>query len=119
LIAHCVDELNEGCSLVVFPEGTRTIPGKPVKFQRGVAAIALQSGASILPVTLGCSPTTLTKREKWYEIPPRKFILSLHVGHDIDVGPIDENAGRSLATRSLTRQLEQYFIEQLAHHEKS
>ena len=118
LVEQCADELNEGCSLVVFPEGTRTIPGKPVKFQRGVAAIALQSGASILPVTLGCSPTTLTKREKWYEIPPRKFILSLHVGHDIEVGPIDKNAGRSLATRNLTRQLEQYFIEQLAHHGK-
>jgi hypothetical protein len=38
------------------------------------------------------------------------------VGPDIEVGPIDENASRSLATRILTRQLEQYFIEQLAHH---
>ena len=117
-IRETVQRLDQGHMVNIFPEGTRTIPGKPVKFQRGVAAIALHSGASILPVTLGCSPTTLTKREKWYEIPPRKFILSLHVGHDIEVGPIDKNAGRSLATRNLTRQLEQYFIEQLAHHGK-
>ncbi len=118
LVEQCANELREGCSLIVFPEGTRTIPGRPIKFQRGAAAIALQSSARILPITIGCSPTTLTKREKWYEIPPRKFILSLHVGHDIEVGPIDENASRSLATRSITRQLEQYFIEQLAHHGK-
>ncbi len=118
LVERCADELREGCSLIVFPEGTRTIPGKPVRFKRGAAAIALHSRVSILPVTIGCSPTTLTKREKWYEIPRQKFILSLHVGQEIEVCPLDDNASRSKATRSLTRQLEQYFNEQLAQHGK-
>ena len=119
LLQACATELQEVCSLIIFPEGTRTVPGKPLKFQRGASAIALHAGAVFLPVTWTCSPTTLTKREKWYEIPPRKFNLSLSVGEEIKLEPIDENASRSLVTRKITRQLEQYFVEQLASHGKS
>jgi 1-acyl-sn-glycerol-3-phosphate acyltransferase len=119
VVDRCVAELREGGSLIVFPEGTRTTPGKPLKFQRGAAAIALQAGAKILPITIGCSPTTLTKQEKWYQIPQKKFTLSLHVGDDIELSPIPENAERSLETRRVTRQLENYFIERLGCHGKS
>ncbi len=118
LLQRCAEELREGGSLIVFPEGTRTTPGQPIKFQRGAAAIALQSGAKILPVTLGCSPTTLTKREKWYHIPETKFILSLRVGDDIDLSTMEEDASRSLATRNITRQLEKHFTERQAQHGK-
>ena len=119
LVERCAHELREGATLIIFPEGTRTSPGKPFKFQRGAAAIALQAEAEILPITIRCSPTTLTKQEKWYQIPQKKFTLSLDVGDHIKLSPIVENASRSLATRRVTRYLEQYFIEQLAHHGKS
>ena len=118
LVSRCVEELREGGSLIVFPEGTRTTPGKPIKFQRGAAAIALASGSKILPVILGCSPTTLTKHEKWYQIPHKKFTLSLHAEDDIELSEIHGKASRSLATRTITRQLENYFIERLAYHGK-
>jgi len=118
LLGRCAEELREGGSLIVFPEGTRTSPGKPVKFQRGAAAIALGSGAKILPVILGCSPTTLTKHENWYQIPDKKFTLSLHVGDDIELRPMAGDASRSLATRTITRQLEKHFIERQAQHGK-
>ena len=119
LVERCAQELREGASLIIFPEGTRTTPGKPFKFQRGAAAIALQADAQILPITINCSPTTLTKHEKWYQIPQKKFTLSLDVGDHILLTPIVENVSRSLATRRVTRHLEQYFIERLAHHGKS
>lgn len=119
LLEKCARELMSGCSLIVFPEGTRTKPGKPLKFRRGAAAIALRSGAPILPVRMDCSPTTLTKREKWYEIPDRKFILSMQVGDDIEIGPFDGNTSRSRAVRTITRQLEQYFIDRQAQSGKS
>jgi 1-acyl-sn-glycerol-3-phosphate acyltransferase len=118
LVERCEAELREGGSLIVFPEGTRTTPGRPIKFQRGAAAIALQAQATIQPITLGCTPTTLTKHEKWYQIPAKRFTLSLHVGDDIVLTPNAGKLSRSLATRRLTRQLENYFIEQLEHHGK-
>ncbi|MGY6276227.1 lysophospholipid acyltransferase family protein [Methylomonas sp. MgM2] len=119
LIGRCADELDEGGSLIIFPEGTRTTPGKPFKFQRGAAAVALQAYAPILPVVLDCSPTTLTKHEKWYQIPEKKFTLTMDVGDDIQLTPIFDHAGRSVAARQLTRQLEAYYLEHLANHGKT
>lgn len=119
LIDRCEAELHEGGSLIVFPEGTRTTPGKAIKFQRGAAAIAFQAQAPILPITLSCWPTTLTKQEKWYQIPEKKFTLTMDVGDDRRFTPIFRDAERSLAARRLTRQLETYFKEQLANHEKT
>lgn len=118
VVKQCAEELHEGCSLIVFPEGTRTTPGKPLKFLRGAATIALESRVKILPVIIGCTPTTLTKHEKWYQIPHKKFALSLHVGEDFELDAIDENTSRSLATRNITRQLEKYFIERQANYGK-
>ena len=118
VVKQCAEELHEGCSLIVFPEGTRTTPGKPLKFLRGAATIALKSRVKILPVIIVCSPTTLTKREKWYQIPHKKFTLSLHVEEDFELDAINENTSRSLATRNITRQLEKYFIERQAHYGK-
>lgn len=114
LLERCAEELREGGSLIVFPEGTRTTPGQPLKFQRGAAAIALHAGAKILPVHISCRPTTLTKQEKWYQIPPTKFLLSLRAGEDVSLGPPPDSAARPRAVRAATRQLEQYFSERQA-----
>jgi 1-acyl-sn-glycerol-3-phosphate acyltransferase len=119
LLKRCQTELHEGGVLIIFPEGTRTTPGKPVKFQRGAAAIALQADVTILPVTLSCLPTTLTKHEKWYQIPQNKFTLRLIAGDDIKPIQMPIGTNRSLAARQLTRQLEAYFIEQLTAHGKT
>jgi 1-acyl-sn-glycerol-3-phosphate acyltransferase len=119
LLELCSQELRTGCSLIIFPEGTRTIPGKPLKFQRGAAAIALHAKVNLLPVTLSCTPTTLTKQEKWYQIPDKKFTLSLHADNELQTGSTDTDLSRSLATRKITRQLEQYFTRQQVHHGQS
>ncbi|MDD2759406.1 MAG: lysophospholipid acyltransferase family protein [Methylomonas sp.] len=119
LVEHCEAELREGGNLIIFPEGTRTTPGKAIKFQRGAAAIALQAQAPILPVILDCSPTTLTKREKWYQIPEKKFTLTMDVRDHMRLTPVPDNTSRSLASRRLTRQLEAYFVERLAENGKS
>jgi len=119
LIDRCEAELREGGSLIIFPEGTRTTPGKPIKFQRGAAAIALQSDAPMLPITLGCSPTTLTKHEKWYQIPEKKFTLTMDVGDDIGFTSVPDQTSRTVAARRMTRELEAYFIKKLANHGKT
>lgn len=119
LIARCQAELQEGGSLIIFPEGTRTTPGQALHLQRGAANIALQAGAPILPVTLTCSPITLTKQEKWYQIPEKQFTLTMDVGDDTRFSPLCGNAERAVAARRLTRQLQAYFTEQLANHGKT
>ncbi len=109
LMARCVAELQAGSALIIFPEGTRTTPGQALKFQRGAANIALQAQVPILPIRLSCNPTTLTKQEKWYQIPARRFKLSIETGEEITLDSRPKDAERSLLARRLTRQLEDYF----------
>ncbi|WP_159995776.1 1-acyl-sn-glycerol-3-phosphate acyltransferase [Roseomonas sp. 18066] len=42
--------LAEGHQVVIFPEGTRTLPGQRVPYQPGIVALAAASRAPVLPV---------------------------------------------------------------------
>lgn len=101
-----------GC-LVIFPEGTRSAPGQPLRLRRGAANIAVRGRLDMTPVRLRCSPPTLEKGRKWYRVPPRRFHVSLEVGEDIPIGSfLDEDrvaGGESLAARRVTDHLTRYF----------
>ncbi|HEY6125953.1 MAG TPA: lysophospholipid acyltransferase family protein [Steroidobacteraceae bacterium] len=83
LIEECSATLRRGHSLLVFPEGTRTVPGQPLRMQRGAAHIALAANSEILPVTIACDPPTLFKGNPWYRVPARRFHLHVVVGAPI------------------------------------
>jgi 1-acyl-sn-glycerol-3-phosphate acyltransferase len=83
LIEECSATLRRGHSLLVFPEGTRTVPGKPLHMQRGAARIALAADRDILPVTIVCDPPTLFKGNPWYRVPSRRFHLHVVVGEPV------------------------------------
>lgn len=100
--------LDNGQTLIVFPEGTRSTPDAPIRLRRGAATIALGSRARILPVRIRCQPCTLTKGEAWYRVPPRRPGFHLEVGDVLE--PRDACAGDTAeAIRDLTRRLEAYF----------
>lgn len=118
LVDDCVATVNSGEPLIIFPEGTRSVPGRPLHMLRGAAHIALKSGRRILPVVLRCTPPTLTKGSPWYHIPPYAFTFSLEVRSEINVAAcIDAHDPTSLAARKLTTYLERYFTKELNHHE--
>lgn len=106
--------LQEGQTLIVFPEGTRTTPGQPPQFHRGAAAIALRGARVLTPVTISVSPTTLTKAEPWYRIPHRRFHFQLRVGADIDPQAFAALGPVPLASRKLNDHLHQHFTKELA-----
>lgn len=114
LIDDCASDLRQGRPLIIFPEGTRSCPGEPLRFQRGASHIALRSQAQVVPVIIDCTPTTLTKREKWYQIPPRRFHLRIRVLDPVRpehwVEPCET---QTIAARKLTRALEGFFSQEL------
>src|SRR5262249_13856691 len=87
MIEGAARALREGQSLVMFPEGTRTAPGKPVVFHRGAANVALRAAAIVTPVYISCDPVTLTKNQPWYRIPARRPHFTVRVGNDMDLQP--------------------------------
>ena len=112
MIAECVAWLRSGGTMIVFPEGTRSLPDKLYHFQRGAAAIALQANAVVTPVTLTCYPSTLTKTERWYQIPDRRFHLTMHVGDDIALDEFADISPKSIGVRRFTQYLQDYFTQQ-------
>ncbi len=110
LVQSCAATLRRGNSLLVFPEGTRTIPGRPLHMQRGTAHIALASGAPILPVTITVTEPTLTRNYPWYRVPRSRPHFCIKVGEPW--APKDYNTdGQSsaLAARRLTEFFANYY----------
>lgn len=102
------EALRSGKILIIFPEGTRSRPGQPVKFQRGAAYLA-QSTGRILPLVLTCAPALLVKGHRWYHIPVETCRFRVRAGDP----PFDPSPQASstphLAARQLIEALENYY----------
>lgn len=115
LVENCANDIRTGQPLLIFPEGTRSIPGKPLKFKRGAAYMVLDSNVSILPVLISCNPSTLTKGEKWYKIPSKQVHLIIDVKNEIALNQlVDSHNPPAIAARKLTIALENYFTQELS-----
>ena len=79
LLDTCVNRLRGGSSLLLFPEGTRTVRGQAIQLKLGAAEIAVRARADILPVAIDCSPQFLTKEDPWYWIPASRPVFSIKV----------------------------------------
>jgi 1-acyl-sn-glycerol-3-phosphate acyltransferase len=111
LIADCAVSLQKNHSLLVFPEGTRTVPGQAIRMSHGAARMALEGNCTILPVAITCSPPHLFKHQPWYRAPARCPHYVLEVGEPYPAAHFLAEAGGvpSVAARRLTRHWEQYF----------
>lgn len=113
VLQQSIDSLKGGNSLIIFPEGTRTTPGEGLKFKRGSANVALRGEVDITPVIIRCSPSTLTKSDKWYHIPSKKLHFTMIVKEKINVEQFLHEKSANIAARSLTKKLEDYFSQEL------
>jgi 1-acyl-sn-glycerol-3-phosphate acyltransferase len=110
LVEGCAATLKRGHSLLVFPEGTRTVPGRPMHMQRGAAHIALAAEAEMLPVTVTCDPPTLFKGNPWYRVPPRRFHMKVVVGEPVSATTFrEEGELPARSARRLTQWLLAYY----------
>lgn len=112
-LADSAQALADDDSLIIFPEGTRTDPSKPFKFQRGAANIALLAKKDITPVTIHSNPPRLLKNQPWYEASKQTLHITLQCHPAISIAPyIEPGAIRSKMARRLTRDLEAFYLQQ-------
>lgn len=114
---EAVQVLQDGQTLIIFPEGTRTTPGKAPEFHRGAASIALKGARCITPVVISVNPTTLTKAEPWYKIPVRRINFMVTVGDDINPQDFLQGVSMPKASRQLNDYLHDYFLKELTLNE--
>lgn len=109
LLAACRAALAEGSNLIIFPEGTRSVPGQPVRLQRGFANIALLAPADLQLLTVQCQPVTLVKGEPWWRVPERRPRFRVRAGEVLPIAPFLASGPRAIGARQLTRHLQEYW----------
>jgi 1-acyl-sn-glycerol-3-phosphate acyltransferase len=92
--------LDTGECLIMFPEGTRTVPDQPAYFHRGAASVAIRAARVVTPVFIDVRPAHLSKAVPWYKVPLTRPHYSLSVGADIDPLPY-RDAPPPVASRTL------------------
>ncbi|MBW8777571.1 MAG: 1-acyl-sn-glycerol-3-phosphate acyltransferase, partial [Stenotrophomonas sp.] len=117
LLQACVDSVKADGNLIIFPEGTRTRPGQPLKMQRGAAQIALRGGLNITPVHIHCEPLGLFKGQPWWRVAERPLHFCIRVADDLPTAPFMDATGgeAALAARRLTDYLVEVFAEPNRH----
>ena len=72
--------LKEGNSVVIFPEGSRTMDGKLQKGRPGIGYLVAESQCQVIPLFISGTFKVLPVRAKW----PRCFPVSVAIGKPID-----------------------------------
>ncbi|EQD32469.1 phospholipid/glycerol acyltransferase [mine drainage metagenome] len=121
VIDTCIRAVQNGEVLVLFPEGTRSTPGKPLCFKRGAAQIAVRGGLEILPVLMYCAPPALYKSSRWYQVPERAWVLHVKIlpPHPVSDFVPQASLPTGVAVRRATRALQNFFQEQIAQYESA
>ncbi len=114
LVAACREALADGRSLIVFPEGTRSRPGEPLRFHRGFAHLATLLKADIQMTFISCTPPMLGKGVKWWAIPSRRPQFLISPAGSIQAASWQGDSYRSITARGIVRRLERFYNERLA-----
>jgi len=68
--------LKDGYSMVIFPEGTRTLTGEMAEFKAGSFKLATKSKVPVLPITIDGAFRIMKKGKLWIE--PSNVTVTIH-----------------------------------------
>jgi len=84
-----------GASLVVFPEGSRTIDGKVQKFKAGMFLLAIENGLPVVPITISGSRIVMPKGR--FSVSPATVTVTVH--EQIPTKGLAREEARAMAAR--------------------
>jgi long-chain acyl-CoA synthetase len=87
-LGHCGDLADEGFSILIFPEGTRSPTGRPLPLKGGIGLLARELRLPIVPIHLAGPHEILPKGRAL----PRPGPLCIRIGAPIRVDPGCSNA---------------------------
>jgi len=101
------NSLSKGNCVVIFPEGTRSVPGKPIDLKKGAARLAIETGYDIVPVHIGGNEKIgLRKYDSLFSFhPTQRYHYILEVLPPILIDEYKNMPG-NMASKLLTERLE-------------
>lgn len=106
--------LDEGRAVALYPEGTRSLDGRLYKGRTGVAFLALQTGALVVPVGLIGTDKAMPKGAK---MPSLKERIVVKFGEPLDLsahGPANSGKARRTATDEIMAAIHALSGQELA-----
>ncbi|GAA3759623.1 lysophospholipid acyltransferase family protein [Microbacterium kribbense] len=106
--------LQSGNAIALYPEGTRSLDGRLYKGRTGVAFLALQTGAPVVPVGLIGTNEIMPVGARLPHLRPR---ATIRFGTPIDVtvhGPATSGRARRLATDEIMEAIHELSGQELA-----
>ena len=117
LLEEGVARLEKGETLLIFPEGTRTVPGLPVHFRLGAAELAIRANAEIQTIIIHYKGRHLSKDCAWYDFPSAKLQYNIEMGRifkfSSEKNPIKTRKHAQHARRTLNAELQNYYHTRL------
>jgi len=106
MFKQCAEHLQNGSSIVIFPEGTRSRDGQLRAFKEGAFLLALQQKTDILPIVLDGSYKALP--EKGF-FPNKKQRFRLHI-----LPPVPYETFKDMRVRQITEHIHAMIAGELA-----
>lgn len=107
--------LESGRAIALYPEGTRSLDGRLYKGRTGVAFLALETGAPVVPVGVIGTNEAMPVGAKLPRLRPR---MTIRYGEPIDVtqyGPASSGRARRLATDAIMEAIHALSGQELAN----
>ncbi len=83
-IRDAADKVAAGCSLLIFPEGTRTPVAQTLgPFKAGFALIAQRANAPIRLISIRATSGLVTKGAPWWKPPPLPGCFEMELGDEL------------------------------------
>jgi 1-acyl-sn-glycerol-3-phosphate acyltransferase len=92
LTAACMESLDQGNCIIIFPEGTRTPRSGEIRFKKGAARLSLLSGCGVVPVHIGGTDKWgLGKHDPWTAFNHRdKYVYRIKIREEISPEPFSQ-----------------------------
>ncbi|MCX6153604.1 MAG: lysophospholipid acyltransferase family protein [Candidatus Kapabacteria bacterium] len=89
-IEKALESISTGDSIIVFPEGTRSLDGKPQTFKRGAFMLAARAAKPIVPISLIGTFSVFDKPNKIFHPTTVKIILHKPIPPNPNSSSVDE-----------------------------
>jgi 1-acyl-sn-glycerol-3-phosphate acyltransferase len=87
--------VRDGLSMIVFPEGTRSVDGTVARFKGGIFLVAIQAGLPVVPVSIAGSRHVMKKGK--LAVRPGRVSLIVHA--PIETKGLSTDEAKALAAR--------------------
>jgi 1-acyl-sn-glycerol-3-phosphate acyltransferase len=107
VLVRAAKYLANRCSVMFFPEGTRSRDGRVHRFSDGAFRLAIKEGVPVLPLAIDGTHDALPKHSIWFNPDAEKIRVRI-------LEPIDTSAYEPEEARAVQRRVRARIIEQIA-----